>query len=142
MAVSRKLTRLTRFAQKLSTTSGAVKIIRLALEGEEKFLADLNRQQLLDSEKSDDSRIMNLQTGSLLHAKKRRAYTLKDKGAFHRSITARLAPRSIIITATDSKTESLQQTFGKEILGLGTDAKRDVMFKLKKTLPQLIRRQL
>ncbi|MGI4871387.1 MAG: hypothetical protein ACRYFX_09430 [Janthinobacterium lividum] len=51
--------------------------------------------------------------------------TLKDSGAFYRSLVARVRSQDVELVGTDSKTQELQQKYGNAVVGLSDEAVQD-----------------
>ena len=107
------------------------KIDFLDLAGEtllemDEFIADLNRKQLAEGKRSDGSDIEPEYSGLTEVLKRSKSglsgvtshVTLYDTGAFHESIIADIYSGSLILDATDGKTNELIEKYTDKILGL------------------------
>lgn len=68
--------------------------------------------------------------------------TLKDTGAFHRSVKATFQNDEIEMIATDAKAAKLKAKYGKDILGLNDASLATVRDKLRPILIDSIRKEL
>ena len=83
---------------------------------------DRNIEQLQSGERSDGSALPDYSIGSVkVYGKPEGAMTLKDTGAFHKSITLTPGATSATIAATDPKTDMLKDRYGDEIIGLSEE---------------------
>lgn len=92
------------------------------------------KEQLADGERSDDSQIFNIKTGSEYYSPSYAKYKgkdspidLRDKGNFYDGIEATPESDGLNLWSTDSKTERLIEDYGKEIFGLNTQSKKTVI---------------
>lgn len=99
-----------------------------AIRANTDLLETLNAEQMMEGKRADGSTIEpQLRNVDYAAQKprnpKRRFLTpnLRDTGAFHRSITAKLRGKKITFNATDSKKNKLIAKYGK-VLGLNRDS--------------------
>jgi len=80
---------------------------------------DFNIDQLLEGKRSDGSSLPDYSINSVtVFGKPPGAMTLKDTGAFHKSITLNAGKNEADIDATDPKTDMLVDNYGEKIIGL------------------------
>ena len=109
-----------------------MKAIKALIEERENQIADLNTAQL---EKGEDSEGNDLGVYKVFSYKNRfRPVDLRDTGAFHNSINPDVKKDQFIMSATDEKTDMLQDKYGDEILGLNDDSKQYVIDDIRDDL--------
>jgi hypothetical protein len=104
-----------------------VEIMVETLEELDKFMSDLNREQLIQGKLSTGDDITPDYTETTVFLKEKFGtglgkitdnVTLYDTGNFHKSIFAEVFPDEVIIDATDGKLDDLESKYSKDILGL------------------------
>lgn len=84
---------------------------------------DLNIEQLEEGERSDGTSLPNYSPTSVaVYGKQPGPMTLRDTGAFHKSIKLKANANEADLYATDQKTEYLKDTYGEEIIGLSEES--------------------
>lgn len=68
--------------------------------------------------------------------------TLKDTGAFHRSIEVEFRDDQFAIVATDRKVRKLEGKYGTKILGLNDDGQQELIDMIRPDLIEALREQL
>ena len=116
-------------------------------------IADLNRSQLLRSERDDKSKIQNKLNGRTRYApnpknsRKGRVgetYTLFDKGAFHKGIKAVIKGDKIESKGTDFKTPKLKAIYDDSgsIIGFQADSAEEARRIIREDLRMGLRKAL
>lgn len=104
-----------------------VEIMVETLEELDKFMSDLNREQLIQGKLSTGDDITPDYTETTVFLKEKFGtglgkitdnVTLYGKGPFHKSIFTEVFPDEIIWDATDGKLDELESKYSKDILGL------------------------
>lgn len=116
------------------------KILRKLLEGRKIQIVDLNTLQLEKGLRADDQDLGVYKRFS--YKQRFRPVDLKDTGDFHRSIQARVNSHSIEMTASDSKTDKLQDKYGDEILGLSDEAKQYIIDDIRNEFIDMVRKSI
>lgn len=116
------------------------KILRKLLEDRKIQIVDLNTLQLEKGLRADDKDLGVYKRFS--YKQRYRPVDLKDTGDFHRSIQARINPHSIEMTASDIKTDKLQDKYGDEILGLSDEAKQFIIDDIRNEFIEMVRKTI
>lgn len=103
--------------------------IREAAEDSRTVIEDMNAEQLLQGHRADGSEITPKYRNPLYAAAKQHRNSkpkpgtpdLKNTGAFHQGITARIDGAGITLEGTEQKTEMLQGKYGDDIIGLSAE---------------------
>lgn len=96
---------------------------QVAIENTADAIANEQREQLAKGLKSDDSFMPDYSFRSVFqYGKDPGPIKLYDTGAFYRGILIDVRQDIFIIESADEKSTMLQNRYGNEILGLGTDA--------------------
>lgn len=105
----------------------------LALINSSDDVIRIQREQLFAGERSDDTQIFNIKTGSEYYSPSYAKYKgkdspidLKDKGGFYRGLDAKPEDGGLLIESDDPKAKELKDNYGEEILGLGTYSKNEL----------------
>lgn len=110
---------------------------QVAIENTARDATDAQRQQLQQGLRSDDTVMPDYSFRSVFqYGKPPGPIKLYDTGAFYRGILIDVRQDIFIIESADEKNTMLQNRYGKEILGLGTQARIDYIRTLK---PELIK---
>lgn len=105
---------------------------QVAMENTAKAATDAQRQQLQQGLRSDDTVMPDYSFRSVFqYGKPPGPIKLYDTGAFYRGILIDVRQDIFIIESADEKNTMLQNRYGKEILGLGTQARIDYIRTLK-----------
>lgn len=116
------------------------KILRELLEERKIQIVDLNTLQLEKGLRADG---VDLGVYKQFAYKQRfRPVDLKDTGDFHKSIQARVNQHSLEMTASDSKTDMLQDKYGDEILGLSDEAKQYIIDDIRQEFITMVRKSI
>lgn len=106
--------------------------------------ADQNAAQMFEGLRSDETEITPDYTDLTIQIKEEKGQptdrvTLKDTGAFYKGLYADLQGTTIIVASSDSKSEKLEEKYGKTIFTLDPDHKREYIFGpfLQALLPKL-----
>ncbi len=102
--------------------------VEIAFIDSSKTFVQLQKDQLLSGERSDGEAIFNLKTGSdeysPSYAKKKgkkKPIDLRNKNDFYSGIFVDPRADGLVSDSADSKSEMLQETYGKEIFGLNEE---------------------
>jgi hypothetical protein len=149
-----KKTRLHNFIEVFSKRNSSLPIIAQRaffdiLEKEEKEMAEINREQLDDGEYTSSKDIFPAYTALTVSIKKAKGQrfdkvTLRDTGDFHNSIIYDVIDNSVVISASDSKTNKLnkkyrRKTKEREIYGLQPERYNNSIYpKVKESTNELI----
>lgn len=100
------------------------------------YAVAVQKVQLFQGLESTDLKIIPSYAAKTVAIKKRKGQptdrvTLKDTGAFYRGIRIDVVGELIRIDSVDPKKSDLETKYGKEIFGLGTQARTDYIPKLK-----------
>lgn len=108
--------------------------IELALVDSADDFVSAQKEQLASGERSDDTQIFNIKTGSEYYSPSYAKYKskdspidLRDQGNFYNGIEATPESEGLNLWSTDSKTEKLVEDYGKEIFGLNAQSKKTVI---------------
>lgn len=105
---------------------------QVAMENTASAATDAQRQQLHQGVRSDDTVMPEYSFRSVFqYGKPPGPIRLYDTGAFYRGIMIDVRQDIFIIESADEKNTMLQNRYGKEILGLGTQARIDYIRTLK-----------
>lgn len=121
---------------------------REVIEENRPLLEDMNTFQLRRGIRADGSDITPFYTPFTVQIKQEKGQqsdrvTLRDTGDFWESITAKAFGNTLEFTATDPKTEELQEKYGENIIGLTAEnksyfvqeyLKSELLFKLRRYL--------
>jgi cell pole-organizing protein PopZ len=125
----------------LSMTPAVVESKTLEVVKEnERQVTDLNREQLLNSEDSNQEPLGTYASIAYANLKGKNEVDLKLTGDFHESIFIKAEKYPIVFGATDKKSAELFAKYGEEVLGLTRPSKNEVAQNiLKPSLQQWIR---
>lgn len=117
-------------------------IAKRAIERHTQDIEDLQVHQMEQGKNAEGKDIGVLRNPAYAVLKKRKGgvaplgmVDLKDTGAFHRSVNARVIHKAIHIDATDPKKADLEEKYGEEIIGFNEDT---LSLLREKILPTVI----
>lgn len=102
--------------------------LKAILERQEGEVVLMQQDRLFEGKRSDESEIEPFYTPITIKRKQRKGQpadrvTLRDTGAFYRSIFAEVQGEELMIDARDRKRDSIVERYGEKIFGLTKDDK-------------------